>query len=820
MSFNLKKLANISRIIRNECDEQNLEPYQNLVEKIKKIELHVQDDSFLKKMSQDLMHQAKNGVSLDDLLIEAYALVKEASRRVLGMQPYDVQILGAIALHYGKLIEMQTGEGKTLAAVFPAYLNSIAGIGVHILTFNDYLARRDARWMGPVFNYLGLQVDYIQEGMEPSRRKKAYSSDITYLTAKEAGFDYLRSFICYDQAELVQRPFYYAIIDEADAILIDEGRIPLVIAGSNLEDDETPHIMAEIAETLKPNIDFELDEFARNITLTESGVNRAESLLGSGNLYAAKNFKLLTQLNNALHAEVLLERDHDYIVRNETIELVDEFTGRVADKRHWPDGLQAAVEAKEGLQSQTKGRIYGSITMQHFLEVYPKICGMTGTAKTAAEEIKAFYNLDVVIIPPNRPCMRIDHPDFVFTHKEAKLKALIDEITQIHATGRPILVGTSSIAESEELAIQLRQNGIICQVLNAKNDELEAAIIAEAGALGAVTISTNMAGRGTDIRLGGCKEQTSKQVINLGGLYVIGTNRFESRRVDDQLRGRAGRQGDPGSSRFFISLEDDLIVRYGIEKLISPRKLPAHQLAPLNNPFINRKIMEAQRIIEGQNFELRETLWNYSWIIERQRRIIHQRRQNVLLEKIPLAFLKTKAPERYFQLLPIVGDAVLLQLEQQITLFCIDSCWTDYLDEIANIREGIHLVTIAGQTPIDIFWKMVAELFQDLLQNIDSKIIDVFETIAISENGCDLQKEGIKAPTATWTYLVNDRPFEGQLGVFLARWGNTEQLVKFGVVIPAIISIFLVIGKSIFRFLSTSLTRFVGTQDGNHHQRD
>ncbi|HEX3044492.1 MAG TPA: accessory Sec system translocase SecA2 [Bacillota bacterium] len=769
MSLNLKKFANVSRIIGNECDEPNLESYQNLLEKIKKIELHDQEDSFLQKMSQDLIHQAKNGVPLDDLLTPAYALVCEAFQRVLGIQPYDVQILGAIALHYGKLIEMQTGEGKTLAAVFPAYLNSIAGQGVHILTFNDYLARRDARWMGPVFHYLGLKVDYIQEGMESSRRKQAYQSDITYLTAKEAGFDYLRSFLCYDPAELVQRPFNYAIIDEADAILIDEGRIPLVIAGSNLEDEETPHFMAQIAGTLKPNLDFELDEFARNITLTESGVNRVESLLGCGNLYAAKNFKLLTQLNNALHAEVLLKRDHDYIVRNETIELVDEFTGRVADKRHWPDALQAAVEAKEGLQSQRKGRIYGSITMQQFLEAYPKICGMTGTAKTAAEEIKVFYNLDVVIIPSNRPCIRIDHPDFVFTHKGAKFKALIDEITQVHATGRPILVGTSSIAESEDLATQLRQQGIICQVLNAKNDEVEAAIIAEAGALGAVTISTNMAGRGTDIRLGGYQEQTSKQVIALGGLYVIGTSRFESRRVDDQLRGRAGRQGDPGSSRFFISLEDDLIVRYGMEKLISSRKLPAHQAAPLNDPLIHRKIMVAQKIIEGQNFELRETLWNYSWIIEKQRRMIHQRRQNILLEKIPYTFLKTKAPERYLQLLSKFGEPVLLQLERQITLFCIDSCWADYLDEVANIREGIHLVAIAGQTPIDIFRKTVAELFQDLLQNIDSKIIDVFETIAFSENGFDLQKEGIKAPTATWTYLVNDRLFEGQLGAVFVR---------------------------------------------------
>jgi preprotein translocase subunit SecA len=766
-----KKLARFRQYIdglSHGSVEHDLTPYQKLLDQIAKINLTAVEDGLLQQMSRDLIDQARNGIPLDELLVQAYALVRETSRRVIGLHPFDVQVIAGIAMHQGKLVEMQTGEGKTLAAVFPAYLNALTGQGVHVLTFNDYLARRDAEWMGPVYRFLGLTVGFVREDMSRSDRRAAYDADITYVTAKEAGFDHLRGFLCYEKNELPHRPFHFAIVDEADSILIDEARIPLVIAGNVDLPEMGRESLAGIVRNLTSGLDYETDEYARNISLTESGLRRVETRLGCGNLYAAKNFRLLTELNSALHAEMLLKRDIDYIVRGGKVELVDEFTGRVAGNRHWPDGLQAALEAKEGLTVQTKGKILGSMTLQHFIQSYPKLSGMTATAQPAAEEVKDFYNLDVVVIPPNRPCIRIDHPDLVFTHKEAKYLALLGEIATVHATGRPILVGTCSVEESDHLAGLLHQVGIACEVLNAKTDELEARIIARAGQPGAVTISTNMAGRGTDIHLGGSQEEEREQVAALGGLYVIGTNRHESRRIDNQLRGRAGRQGDPGSTRFMISLEDDLIVRYGIWELIPPERRPGRQNEPSGDPLIRDQIARAQRIIEGQNFEARRTLWQYSWLVERQRRIIHQRRQDALLDREPLTFLAAKAPKRYQKLLPVVGIEVLQRVEKQITLFQIDACWADYLDEIAQIREGIHLVRFAGLIPLEEFTKLASEAFQRLLRRIDDRIIATFKSAVITEAGLDLEQAGLARPTSTWTYLVTDNPFGGSLGIFLS----------------------------------------------------
>ena len=435
--------------------------------------------------------------------------------------------------------------------------------------------------MAPIYEFLGLHVDCVQEGMSSSERRAAYRADVTYVTAKEAGFDYLRDGLVMHPHDAVHRPFQMALVDEADSIMIDEARIPLVIAGNSERSFAEPARLAAIVRQLTPGQHYVVDRARRTVHPTDKGLDEAETLLGSGNLYTAENLQLLTGLNAALYAAALMQRDVDYIVRSGRIEIVDEFAGRVVEDRHWPDGLQAAIEAKEGLRRTQEGRVLGQITLQHFLEQYPHLCGMTATAEVAGAELREVYGLEVQVIPPNRPCVRVDHPDVIFTHKEAKHRAIIEEVLRVHGSGRPILVGTLTVAESEGLAAGLREAGLMCDVLNARRDGEEARIIAQAGRRGAVTISTNMAGRGTDIRLGGACGQEEVEVVELGGLYLIGTNRHDSRRVDQQLRGRAGRQGDPGSSRFFISLEDDLLQHQGIDTLIPARYLPARQPEPL-----------------------------------------------------------------------------------------------------------------------------------------------------------------------------------------------------------------------------------------------
>jgi preprotein translocase subunit SecA len=744
--------------------KRELKPFQELLTQINRHRsgLETTPDQQLKEMSARLINQARTGVPVDDLLVEAFSLACEAGRRVLNMRPFDVQVIAAIAMHRGNLAEMQTGEGKTLAAVLPVYLNALTGKGVHVLTFNDYLARRDAGWMGPIYRFLGLSVAYVQEGMSIQERQNAYAADITYLTAREAGFDFLRDRRCMRKQELVHRPFHFAVVDEADSILIDEARIPLVIAGDMPVSRADPYKLAELIRSLDKDTDYYYDEYSRDVNFTDAGLDRLENLLGCGNLHDLKNNQLLAALNLALQAELLLHRDIDYIVRDGKVELVDEFTGRTADKRRWPYGLQTAIEAKENLEICTEGIILGSITLQHFLKLYPKIAGMTATAKTSDEELVTFYELKVVVVPPNRPCIRIDHPDVVFTHKEPKLKALIREIVQVHATGRPILVGTASVEESEQLAQSLLEAGVTCNVLNAKNDEAEAAIVAEAGALNAVTISTNMAGRGTDIRLGGKYQETYNETAALGGLYVIGTNRHESRRIDNQLRGRAGRQGDPGSSRFFISMEDDLMVRYRLAELIPPKYLPLRQDAGIDNKIVAREIARAQRIVEGQNFEIRKTLRQYSFMVEEQRKILHSRRNDVLMDKEPLTLAAAAEPDRYQRLSASVGAEVLKQVEKEITLFHIDSCWTEHLAYITHVREGIHLVGFGGKSPTFEFQKMIIKAFDEMQQTIDEQIIETFRNAVINENGIDAEREGLVGPSSTWTYLIDDNPFGNQ----------------------------------------------------------
>ncbi len=764
--------------------EYDLTPYYTILEEINSRALIFSNktDQQLVQMSAELKKQVQQNDITEQLLIEAYALVRETTGRVLKLSPFDVQIIGAIAMQRGKLAEMQTGEGKTLTAVFPAYLQACGGKGVHILTFNDYLARRDALWMGPVYQFLGLTVGFIQQGMTVQQRRSAYRAEITYITAKEAGFDYLRDSLCLEQDKIVQRPFNLAIIDEADSILIDEARIPLVIAGA--ADDYIAHVhqLAGITRSLENEIDFEFDEYGRDIHLTDPGQRHVEKMSGCGNLYNTENIELLTRLHCALHAEFLLHRDVDYIVRNGKIELVDEFTGRVADKRRWPDGLQAALEAKENIDIQAKGNILNSISLQHFLQLYPSICGMTATAQAAEEEFREFYNLNIVVIPPNRECIRIDHRDIIFRTKVEKEQAVLNEIINIHQTKRPILVGTRSVEESIRLADTLRQKGLECEVLNAKRDEYEAQIIAEAGKLGAVTISTNMAGRGTDIRLGGVDEKEKLQVMELGGLYVIGTNKHESKRIDLQLRGRAGRQGDPGSSCFFISMEDDIFLKYRLKDLLPEYILSRTQNGEIDSPIVSREIARIQRICEGQNLEIKKTLCKYSGLIEQQRVILFTRRQGILCDRLGPALFKKESTEKYNYYSAVFGNEKLENLCRSISLYQIDSSWSEYLAEIADIRESIHLKRVGGQDPYIEFQKLAIKIFDELLAKLDEQLIHIFNSLPIKEQDINLEKLGLRAPAATWTYLVNDNPFEHNLGMQLI--GDAGMQIGAGILTP------------------------------------
>jgi preprotein translocase subunit SecA len=761
------KIQNITK--QKEKFPKELKLYKVLIWEINELRrgFEGQSSEELQGLSADLKERIREGEPVDELLVEAFALACEASRRVLGLRVFDVQLAGAIALHQGELVQMQTGEGKTLTAVLPAFLNGLNGRGVHILTFNDYLAGRDAGWMGPVFDFLGLSVGNIQEGMSIQERQEAYHMDITYLTAREAGFDFLRDNRCLSREDLVQREFSFAIVDEADSILVDEARVPLVIAGDMPVNREDPYQLASLIRSLDREKDYYFDEYSRDVNYTDDGLSQLENQLKLGNddLHLPRHNQLLAALNLALQAECLLHRDVEYIIREGKVELVDEFTGRVADKRRWPYGLQTAIEAREGLEVQPEGMILGSITLQHFVKLYPKLAGMTATAVTSETEFFTFYQLEVRVIPSNRSCIRIDEPDVVFSHKEAKAQALIHEISQSHKTGRPILVGTGSVGESESLAEALRLQGISCNVLNAKNDEKEAAIVADAGALNAVTISTNMAGRGTDIRLGGKNELTRDEVLAQGGLYVIGTNLHESRRIDDQLRGRAARQGDPGSTCFFISLEDPLMERYGLKKLVPPKLWPLKQEKPLHNLIILREVARAQRIVENQNLEIRKTLFKYSTMVEEQRKILFQWRRNILLNfKIEsLGLLEDVESQRYQDLIPKVGIEVLKKVEKELTLFYIDYFWTDHLAYISHIREGIHLVGYGGRDPLCEFQKLIIKAFKELQQKIDDSVLESFRNASITKDGIDKANEGLTGPSSTWTYLINDNSFQNQL---------------------------------------------------------
>ena len=635
-------------------------------------------------------------------LVEVVAVTAVVAARVLGLEMFDVQFEGALAMANGRIAEMQTGEGKTLAAAPAAVWYARQGRGVHLMTVNDYLARRDSQWMGGIYEFLGLSVGCVQQGMSSEERRQAYACDITYATANEIGFDLLRDGLALDPADQVLRPFAIAVVDEVDSILIDEARIPLVIAGGAVVEEPLAVRVDRLTRSFHRGQHYTLDEYGRNIALTDGGIQAIESRFGCGNLFNDENLPLLTAAQDSIHAHALLRRDVDYLVKDGVIESVDEFKGRIAQDRRWPAGLHTAIEAKEGVALKTQGRILGSITLQNLIALYPEACGMTGTAATQAEEFRVVYGMDVEVIPPHRPVIRIDQPDVIFPARRDKERAVIEEIRRVHATGRPVVVGTRSVEESERLSSRIR--GIPHQVLNARHEEQEAHMIARAGELGAVTISTNMAGRGTDIKLG-------EGVARLGGLHIIGTNRHESRRIDNQLRGRAGRQGDPGSSRFFVSLEDDLFVKFSAEA-----------------DSLERDPESMQRTVEGQNLEIRMFLRKYEGVLEGQRQAIQRRRQDILTGAAP-------------------------ELERFVSLSTIDDLWSEYLAGVTDMREGVQWLSWGGRDPLHEYLTAVDAMFHELETRMDEEIQT---RLAEAEAGGrpDPAERG-----ATWTYLTTDQPF-------------------------------------------------------------
>ncbi|WP_433319436.1 accessory Sec system translocase SecA2 [Micromonospora sp. CA-269861] len=696
---------------------------------------------------------------------EICAVGREAARRGLDQRPYDVQLLGAMSLLSGKVAEMATGEGKTLTATIAAYGHVRLGNGpVHVLTINDYLARRDAQWMEPVYTLLGLTVGWVNEASTPQERRDAYACDVTYVSVSEAGFDYLRDQLVTDVEDRVQPALTTAIVDEADSIMIDEARVPMVLAGAVPGEQDPVHAAAALVRGLRKGKHYTVAEDGRSVAFTSAGLAAIEAKLGI-DLYDEEHVEQLSAVNVALHAHALLHRDVDYIVRDGSVELVDEMRGRVAQRRRWPDGLQAAVEAKEGLDATAEGEVLGTIAMQAYIALYPKVCGMTATAVLVGDQLREFFGLEVAVIPPNTPCIREDEPDRIYATRAEKDEALIDEIQRWHAKGRPMLIGTLDVKESEGLAAGLNAAGVPCVVLNAKNDDEEAAIIAEAGAYGAVTVSTQMAGRGVDIRLGGSDQTDQERVAGLGGLYVIGSGRHDSRRVDDQLRGRAGRQGDPGGSVFLVSLEDDLVVRHAADSVPASPRMNADGL--VTDEQVDYAVEHAQRVAEGVNHEIHRNTWRYSVVIEQQRKALAARRERLLTSDVAAVMLLEKEPEKAGEM----DEDLLARAARSIALYHLDRLWAEHLAELSEVREGVHLRALGRLDPLDEFHRAAVPAFNDLIPEIEARTIATFTETEFDE---DWQPDDgtLVRPTATWTYLVHDNPFGSELDRLIASIGR------------------------------------------------
>ncbi len=743
-------------------------------------------DSSLARCTDKFRDRLAEGETLDDILPEAFAVVREASRRILGMRHFDVQMMGGICLHEGKIAEMRTGEGKTLVATLPTYLNALTGKGVHIVTVNDYLAKRDSIEMGRLYNFLGLSVGLVRHDMDFPERKYAYSCDITFGTNNEFGFDYLRDNMVVDMKQMVQRELNYAIVDEVDSILVDEARTPLIISGPGTKPTETYVRMAKAVNVLQEGVDYTVDEKAKTVAPADTAIPKIEKALGIKNMYDPENMEMSHCFMAALRAKALMKRDRDYVVKDGEIIIVDEFTGRLMQGRRYSDGLHQAIEAKEGLEVQRESQTLASITFQNYFRMYNKLSGMTGTAKTEEDEFLKIYKLPVIVIPTNRPIARIDHPDVIYKTKRAKYKAVANDVEAIHKKGQPVLIGTTSITQSEELSRILSQRNIPHNVLNAKFHEQEAEIIADAGQKSAVTIATNMAGRGTDIKLG-------EGVPELGGLFIVGTERHESRRIDNQLRGRAGRQGDPGESRFYLSLEDDLLRLFGSDNIAHIMdRLGMGEDDPIEHKLITRSIENAQKKVEGRNFDMRKHVLEYDDVMNQQREVIYGERRKVLLgdnlrehilgmlggiieaqmnqyanEKLypeewtlenlitdaegiyaPKGrmkleeledmsrdelqdFLNQVAEESYTQREQLFGEDNMRELEKIIMLRVVDNRWMEHLDRMDMLREGIGLLAYGQRQPLVEYKIRGHEMFNQMIASIQNDIASLIFRVNI-----------------------------------------------------------------------------------------
>ena len=722
------------------------------------------------RSDEDLVARAREITASGEVAdaAEFLAILSIAATRTLGMTPFPVQLQAVLRLLEGDVIQMATGEGKTLVGAMANTGFGLMGKRVHSVTVNDYLAARDAEWMGPLVKFFGLTVAAVTESMTTDERRKAYKANIVYAPGNEIGFDVLRDQLITDRADAVQHGADVALIDEADSVLVDEALVPLVLAGN--EPGTAPGgRITDLVRRLKKNQHYVVDEDGRNASLTDVGARLLERQLGITSLYDDEHVgSTLVQVNLALHAHALLTRDVHYIVRDGKVALIDASKGRVADLQRWPDGVQAAVEAKEGLAVTEGGRILDTITLQALMHRYPMVCGMTGTAVEATDQLRSFYDLRVSVIDRNEPLQRFDEADRVYATIRDKNRAIIDEIKAIHDTGQPVLVGTQDVAESEALAEALREYDIDVNVLNAKNDAEEARIIAEAGDIGRVTVSTQMAGRGTDIKLGGADENDHDAVVKLGGLAVIGTSRHRTARLDNQLRGRAGRQGDPGLALFFVSLEDDVVVVGGAGEEVTAR--PAAD-GSIESKRIRDWIEHCQRVTEGQLLEIHSQTWKYNKLLADQRDIIDKRRAELLdtdrawqeiFERSARATLLDKELPR----------DTLVRAAREIMLYHLDLGWSDHLALMDDVRESIHLRAIARETPIDEFHRIAVREFKELAQRAVDNAVDTFNEVPIDANGAHLEEQGLARPSATWTYMVSDNPLAGSGNSLLRGIGN------------------------------------------------
>lgn len=728
-------------------------------------------DADFPKKTQEFKDRLEKGESLDDILPEAFALVREAAKRNLGERHFDVQLIGGLALHNGKIAEMKTGEGKTLVATLPLYLNALVGKGAHLITVNDYLARLGAVLMGQVFNFLGLTVGVINsqnvsylydlahkesaeeekisefkilyEFLKPCSRKEAYDADITYGTNHEYGFDYLRDNLATSLNDLVQREHFFAIVDEVDSILIDEARTPLIISSASGDSEDFYVKFFQIAKQLKRDTDYEVDEKLKAVTLTDAGISKAENLLGVENIYTEKGIKYVHHLETAVKAQAIFERDRDYVVKEGEVIIVDPFTGRLQPGRRWSEGIHQAIEAKEGVKIEKETRSSGSITFQNYFRFYKKLSGMTGTAETSAEEFLKVYNLDVIVIPTNRPVVRKDFPDLIFQSEQGKFQAISKKIKELNEKGQPVLIGTISIEKNELLSVYLKQEGVSHVILNAKNHEKEGEIIAQAGKRGAVTIATNMAGRGIDIKLGGnplVKEEYDF-VKSVGGLFVLGTERHEARRIDNQLRGRSGRQGDSGGTQFYVSLEDDLMRVFGSERIKTMMgRFGIPEDMPIENSFISRSLENAQAKIEGFHFDARKNTLEYDDVMNHQRKVIYERRQKMMqADKIEIESLlnqilensekKEKAEQIVKEKRNKMGDEAFFETVRRIALYTTDTLWMEHLEAMDYLRSSVNLRAYGQREPIVEYKKEGLFMFKEMEEAFKEQVFSLIQTI-------------------------------------------------------------------------------------------